>query len=73
MPPHKITGKQGGSIELLGLNVVGSSTKGKNHSIDMYKIIGEREEEGEEDSDNYSSDEYHSNKAKVGDQSSILD
>jgi hypothetical protein len=54
-------------MELLGLNVVGSSTKGKNHSIDMYKIIGEREEEGADDSDNYSSDEYHSNKAKVGD------
>lgn len=68
MPHHtKTANSKGGSIELLGLNVIGSSTKGKNHSIDMYKIIGEREHEGGEESDNYSSDDYHSNKAKRGD------
>ncbi len=68
MPHHtKIANNKGGSIELLGLNIIGSSTKGKNHSIDMYKIIGEKDNEGEGESDEYSSDEYHSTKAKGGD------
>ena len=67
MPHSKLNNNKGGSIELLGLNIIGINSKGKNHSLDMYKVIGEREHEGGEESDNYSSDEYQSNKAKAGD------